>query len=63
MSKYKFICEHKPLHSDDVETRVTVETDRDSIAALMEDFQAFLLAVGFHPGLVKRYFEGENEEN
>lgn len=48
MPKLTFVCEHKhPIHKDSNLSKVTYESNRDSIDDIIADFEDFLRGCGF----------------
>jgi len=45
--KFKFSSVHKDYLSDEIVSSIEVETDRDSLPDVIEEFERFLRGVGF----------------
>lgn len=54
MPTFKFICEHRDYHSDEIESTNTVEFNKESLYDVIEEFERFLKGAGF-------VFEGQLE--
>lgn len=59
MPNFKFVCEHRDFHTYDIDSKTIVETNKESLYDVIEEFERFLRGAGF-------VFEGQldivNEE-